>query len=138
MKDIADLLGRVLIGFIFLYEALDSIFYFHSTKETLIAYGLEWRPGILLSIAIFLLLVGSTMVIIGYYSSVGAWLLLLYWLPFNFIVYSFWNDPEDMQRINGLYFMRGMAIVGGLLILIANGSGKYSVKRLIHVMRLPK
>ena len=138
MKDVADLLGRLFIGLIFFYEVIDSILFFENTKETMIAYGITWRPGFLLAITIVILLVGSILVIIGYNANFGAWLLLLYWLPFTFIVYSFWNDPEVIKRLNALYFMRNMAIVGGLLLLISNGSGRYSVKRLIHRLRLPK
>ena len=92
----------------------------------------------LFSNSISFLILGAIMVLIGYYANVGAILLLTYWLPFTLIVYSFWNDPQPLQRLNALYFMRNLAVCGGLLLLIANGAGKYSVKRLIHVMRLPK
>jgi len=138
MKDIADLIGRVLIGFIFLYEVLDSVVYFDKTKQTMIEYGLSWKPDILLVGAILLLSIGSFSVLIGYQARIGATLLLIYWLVFTVVVYSFWNDPEDIKQLHAIYFMRNLAICGGLFILIANGAGKYSVNRLIHVMRLPK
>lgn len=139
MKDVIDLLGRIFLSFIFLYEAADSIFYFKHTKETMISYGVTWNTEVLLVGAIFVLLLGSFLVLIGYYAHVGSFLLLCYWLPFSLIVYSFWNDPEDLRRMNALFLMRNLAVCGGLLILMANGAtGKYSVKRLIHVMRLPK
>ena len=101
-------------------------------------YGVSYYPNILLGTIIFLLFLGSILVLIGYYARVGAFLLLVYWLTFTVIVYSFWNDPPLVQRLNALYFMRNIALSGGLLLLIANGAGNYSVKRLIHVMRLPK
>jgi len=138
MKDVADLIGRFFIGFIFLYEAIDSILYFQNTKQTMIDYGIVWRPAMLLVLVIIALLIGSILVLIGYKAKTGATLLMLYWLPFTFIVYSWWNDPVELQRLNALYFMRNMAIVGGLLLLMANGTGRFSVKRLIHRMRLPK
>lgn len=138
MKDFADLFARIFIAFIFLFEAVDSIFYFSETQETLTSYGITWRQDLLLGAVIFTLIVGALLVLIGYYSKLGAFLLLLYWLPFTFIVYSFWNDPEDIKRLHGLYFMRNMGVCSALLLLMANGAGKYSVKRLVHVMRLPK
>lgn len=138
MKDIADLLGRIFIAFIFIYEAFDSLLFFENTKSTMHDYGITWYPNFLLSIVIFSLFVGGILVLIGYYANFGAILLLLYYLPMTCIVYSFWNDAVEYQRINSLHFMRNLALCGGLLILIANGSGRYSVKRLIHVMRLPK
>lgn len=138
MKGIADLLGRIFIGIIFFYEVLDTIFFYEHTKETMTAYGITWQQETLLISALVLMGLGAALVFIGYFARVGAVFLLLYWLPYTFIVYSFWNDPPDTQRLNALLFMRNLAIAGGLLLLLANGSGKYSVRRLIHVMRLPQ
>lgn len=138
MKDIADLVARVLISFIFIYEVLDTIAHFEGTKETMKAYGISWQPDILLILTLLILVIGSALVLIGYYANIGAMLLLVYWLVFTFVVYSFWNDPQELKQLHALYFMRNMAIAGGLLLLVANSTGKYSVKRLIHVMRLPK
>jgi len=138
MKDIADLLGRIFIAFLFIYEALDAIVFFDKTKSTMSAYGLMWNQDFLLSTIIFVLLFGAILVLIGYYASFGAILLTLYWLPFTLIVYSFWDDPQEYQRLHALYFMRNLAMIGGLLLLMANGAGKYSIKRLIYIMKLPQ
>jgi len=138
MKGIADLLGRIFIGLIFFYEVLDTMFFYESAKETMTSYGITWGQDTLLIAALILLGLGALLVFIGYFARVGAVFLLLYLIPYTFIVYSFWDDPLDMQRINALQFMRNLAVAGGLLLLLANGSGKYSVRRLIHVMRLPQ
>lgn len=138
MKDVSDILGRIFISIMFYYEVLDTLIFYENTKETMTSYGVTWCQDILLISIIVILLIGSTMVAIGYSSRFGAVLLLLYIVPFTFIVYSFWNDPQELQQLNMLYFMRNLAIMGGLLLLLAHGSGRYSVKRLIHVMRLPK
>jgi len=137
MKDIADLLGRFMIAFIFFYEVYDILGFFKHNKQTMTDYGITWHQDLLLGGVVLLLLVGSILVLIGYLTTFGSILILLYWLPFTFIVYSWWNDPEDIKRLHSLYFMRNMAIAGGLLLLIAHGSGKYSIKRMLHVMRLP-
>ncbi len=136
MKDALDLLGRILIAFIFLFEAYDSIYYFGQTKETMSSYGLSWNQDFLMYGSIFLLLIGGTLVLIGYRSSFGAILLLFYWVPITFIVYSFWNDPEEIRRVQSLSFMKNIAIMGGLLIIIVNGSGKYSIKRLFATTKV--
>lgn len=138
MKDIAELLARIWISFVFIYEALDALVFFHKTKATMTAYGILWQQDLVLKVTIFILLVGGILVLIGYFARVGATLLLLYWLPMTLIVYSFWDDPGDLRRLHTLYFMRNLALCGGLLLLIANGAGKYSIKRLIYIMKLPK
>lgn len=137
MKDIADFLGRMLIAIFFIYEGIDSLLFFENTTNTMATYGVTFFPNLLLGIGIFCLLVGGLMVLTGYYAHVGAVILLIYWLPFTFIVYSFWDDPIELQRINSLKLMINLALMGGLLLLVANGSKKYSIKRIIHVLRLP-
>lgn len=136
MKDIADLIGRICLSLIFLYEAYDSIKYFNTTKRTMTDYGLEWQQDFMLLGAISLLVLGGVCVLIGFKSSFGAILLLLYLIPVTFTLYSFWDDPMPIRRINSLHFMKNLAIMGGLLIISVNGSGKYSVKRLLSYTRI--
>lgn len=137
MKDILDLLGRALLSFIFLYEAYDSVFYFQATKEKMTAYGLTWQQDFVLVGAIILLLLGGTLLLIGYRTGFAMFILLCYWIPVTFIVHSFWNDPEPARRLQSIMFMKNLAIVGGMLMVWANGTGKYSIKRLFATTRVP-
>ena len=136
MKDIIDLMGRIMVSFIFLYEAYDSIFYFSETKAKMTTYGLTWQQDLQLCSAIFLLLFGGTLILIGYRSSFGATLLLLYWIPVTFIVHAWWNYPLDEQRLQAILFMKNIAITGGLLIILVNGSGRYSIKKLFATTKV--
>ena len=138
MKDIIDLFGRIMLSFIFIYEAIDSILYFNKTKEMMTAYGLTFQQDMLLFAAIFLLLIGGILVLLGYRTTFGASLILLYWIPVTFIIHSFWNDVEPTRRIEAISFMKNIAIAGGLLIVMVNDSGKYSIKTLMANTRVPK
>src|SRR4030095_10158456 len=95
MSHVFDLLGRLLMSAIFIFEAIDSILYAEQTKATMSQYGIVWRQDFLLYLSIIMLIVGALMVLTGYRIKFGVWLLLLYWLPVTCIVYSFWNDPPD-------------------------------------------
>ncbi|MBK7871841.1 MAG: DoxX family protein [Saprospiraceae bacterium] len=136
MKNIIDLIGRILLSFIFLYDAYDSIFYFKATKVKMTAYGLTWNQDFLLIAAIFLLILGGLFVLLGYRARFGAILLLLYWIPVTFIVHSYWNDPEPERRLQALLFSKNLAIIGGLLMVWANGTGKYSVRKILATTRV--
>ena len=136
MKDWIDLIGRVLISFIFLFDAYDSIAFFKDTKALMIEYGITWQTDLLLYASIFILIFGGTLVLIGYRSSFGATLLLLYWVPVTFVLYSWWNDPEMLRRMNSIQFMKNIAIAGGLLIILVNGSGRYSIRRLFATTKV--
>ena len=99
-------------------------------------YGIDSHQNLLLYASIFLLVVGGTLVLTGYRSSLGAFLLVLYWIPFTFIVHSYWNYPADEQRMQATLFMKNLAILGGLLIVLVNGSAKYSIKRLFATTKV--
>ncbi|MEM1218323.1 MAG: DoxX family protein [Bacteroidota bacterium] len=137
MKDVLDLLARVCLAFIFLYEAYDSIFYFQATKAKMEAYGLTWNSNFLLVAAIVILILGGTLLLIGYRTSFGVFLLMLYWIPLTLVIHSFWNDPEPEKRLQAILFMKNIAILGGLLMVYVNDSGRYSIKRLFATTKVP-
>ncbi len=138
MKEVIDLIGRIFLSLIFFFEAYDSMVFFKQTKETMTVYGITWNQDLLLYTTIVVLILGAILVLIGYYANLGAFLLLAYWIPVTFIVFSFWNDAPEIRRLQSIMFMKNIAIVGGLLLLVVNGAGKYSVRRLIYSLNLPK
>ena len=139
MKDIYDLIGRILISIIFYFEAYDKIFYMTPTKASMTEYGILWQQNLLIYGSGFCLILGATLIALGYRSGLGAVLIMLYWIPLTFILDKFWEIPmvdHEMRRNVSLHFMKNIAIVGGLLLLLVNGSGRYSVKRLLATTRL--
>ncbi len=136
MRDITDLLGRIFLSTIFIFEAIDSTLYFGKTQQIMTQHGLTWNQDMLLYGAIFLLYLGGILVLLGYRSTLGAILLLIYWVPVTFIVHDFWNSPKEDLRLDSILFMKNMAIIGGLLMLVGKGSGRYSMKRLMATTRV--
>jgi len=137
MRDITDLIGRIFLSAIFIYEAVDSILYFGKTKEVMTEYGLTWNQDFLLCGAIFLLGMGGLMVLFGYRTTLGCIMLLLYWVPVTLIVHDFWNSDTDLaMRYDSIFFMKDFAIVGGLLMLVGKGSGRYSIRSLFATTRV--
>ena len=131
MKQWIDLIARIFLSTIFFWEAYDSIAYFDSVKRTMTNYGITWNQE-------FVLILGASFVLLGYRSATGAILLLLYWVPVTFIVFSFWNDPVSERRLQSILFMKNIAIIGGLLMVVVNGTGRFSIKRMIAASRPPK
>ncbi|MBK6931818.1 MAG: DoxX family protein [Saprospirales bacterium] len=136
MRDLTDLIGRIFLSAIFIFEAVDSTLFFEKTKNTMTQYGLTWNQDMLLYCAIFLLITGGIMVLLGYRSTLGAILLLMYWGPVTFIVHDFWTYPASEVRLQSILFMKDIAIIGGLLMLVGKGSGRYSIKRLLATTRV--
>jgi putative oxidoreductase len=138
MKNITDLIARVLISAIFIYEAADSVMFFQETKAKMSAFNILWQQDILLVMSIVLLIIGGVLILLGYRMGFGGFLVLAYWVPVTFIAHSFWNYPVPEMRIEALIFVKNLAITGGVLLLMINASGRFSVKRLMPVTRIPK
>jgi putative oxidoreductase len=137
MRDVTDLIGRIFLSAIFIFEAIDSAFFFGKTKEAMTEHGLTWSQDTLLYTSIFLLSLGGLMVLFGYRSTLGALMLLLYWVPMTFIVHDFWTSGTNSElRQESILFMKNIAIAGGLLMLVGKGSGRYSIKRLLATTRV--
>jgi putative oxidoreductase len=136
MKDIIDLLGRLFIAALFLFLALDKSVDKTATLHLMDKYGFTWNPGFLYHAALFALGIGALLVAFGYRVGIGTILICIYWLPYTFAVYDFWNTNAAKAHYDQMLFMRNIAIVGGLFILSANGAGRYSIKRLLATTRV--
>lgn len=132
MKDVFDLAGRVLLSFIFFFEAYDYFAYARLNKEAMTIYGLTWNQDLFLYGAILLLLVGALTILLGYRMRLGAVLLLIYWVPLTFIVHDFWLEAfgSAAYRLQSILFMKNIAIMGGLLIAATHISGRYRLRRI--------
>jgi putative oxidoreductase len=131
-----DLIGRIFLSAIFIFEACDSIWYFEKTQQRMTFYGFSSNQDTILYCAIFLLVAGGLMVLFGYRSTLGSALLLCYWIPVTLVVHDFWNAPKDQLRLESILFMKDVAVIGGLLMLMGKGSGRYSIKRLLATTRV--
>lgn len=136
MKNVVDLLGRILLSFIFLYDAYDSIFYFKDTKAKLTTYGVTWKQDWLIVGAIIFIILGGLMLLFGYRARLGAILLLSYWIPMTFIAHAYWEYEEPTRRLQALLFTKNVAIAGALMLVWANGTGQFSVRRILATTRV--
>lgn len=132
MKDIFDLLGRVMLSFIFFFEAYDYFAYESLNKDAMTIYGLGWNQDFFLYGAIFLLFFGALTILLGYRMRLGAILLMIYWVPLTFVVHDFWTEESGTTefRLQSILFMKNVAIFGGLLITATHTSGRYRLRRI--------
>lgn len=138
MQDIFDLIGRILLSFIFFFEAYDYFAFEQLNRQAMTIYGFTWNQDFLLYGAIFLLLFGGLMVLLGYRMRLGAVLLLIYWVPLTFVVHDFWTEAAGTEayRLQSLFFMKNLAIMGGLMLAATHVSGRYRLRRLFATTRV--
>ena len=84
---------------------------------------------VLLAITIVIEIGAALMIIAGFKARLGATALFLWMLPVTFLFHNFWAMPADQQMIQQIMFMKNLGLMGGMLYIMAFGSGPVSVDK---------
>lgn len=123
-----QLAGRFLITAIFLISGYHKIIGFAGVSGMMAKMGMPF-PDLLVVGAIVFELGGGLMVLLGWYARWGALLLFIFTIPATLMFHNFWAmGPAEYQN-QLIHFQKNLAILGGLAILMAVGSGPYSLKK---------
>jgi len=123
--NLLDLLGRALLGLIFLLAGLNKMGGYEGTQQYMEAFGV---PGLLLPLVIILEVVGGLALILGIKARWAAALLAAFTVVAGFI---FHFDLGDQNETNHL--LKNLAISGGLLLVIVNGCRDWSLGRILNL-----
>ncbi len=119
MRDMALLVGRVLLALMFVMAGWSKIGGYAGTQGYMEAMGV---PGFMLPLVILLELGGGLAVVLGLFTRSIAVLLAGFTLMAAFIFH--YQPAEQMQM---LMFMKNVSVAGGFLALAAAGAGAFSV-----------
>ena len=117
--EILSLAGRLFIAVIFLASAFGKITNFEGTLQYMETHGMP-SAQLLCSAAIAVELLGSISLILGYRTRWGAAALAAFLVAATWVFHS---APD--QRIQ---LLKNLAILGGLLNLVATGPGAVSLE----------
>lgn len=125
-----SLLGRLMISAIFLMAAVaDLIPQFSDTADHMSELGIS-APRLMLVACIAVLVAGSLLVIFGFQTRIGAFLLLIFLAGVSCYYHDFWNQADPvLRRDQLLHFMKNLALAGTMVFLVANGGGAWSLDR---------
>ena len=123
INQFGPLVGRILLALIFLKSGIGKIGGFAGTAGYMASKGLP-MVEVLLAITIVIELAASAMIIAGFKARLGATALLLWMIPVTVIFHNFWAVPGEINM-----FMKNLAIMGGLLLIMAHGSGPMSIDK---------
>jgi uncharacterized membrane protein YphA (DoxX/SURF4 family) len=124
LKSFGILIGRILLVLIFLKSGIGKIEDFNGTAQYMASHGIAPYTNFFLIGAVFLELVGSATVILGYFARFGTVLLLLFLIPTTLIFHDVFTNPNQDIMIQ---FMKNVGIFGGLLVLFSVGPGRFSL-----------
>ena len=122
------LVGRVLLALIFIISGFGKINGFEGTVGYMQAHNMPMTQ-ILAVIAIIIELGGGIMIAVGWKARWGAAALFIFVLVASFVFHAFWAVPADQAQLQNIMFMKNLAIMGGMLYIIAYGSGPLSVDK---------
>lgn len=120
------LAGRALIALLFIPNGYEQLNAFAGTVGYIAAAGvpLPHAAGAL-SIAIHLGL--GTMLLVGFQARWSALGLALFTFVISFIFHNYWSAPAAEAMMQQINFFKNLAIVGGLLGIVAWGPGDWSL-----------
>ena len=120
---IAELIGRIFLSALFLFNGIAKIFYYEGTIEYMENFGV---PGLLVYPAIIIEILFPILLIIGYKTRLFAIVLASFTILLAVIFHT--DFSNQMQLIS---FLKNLAITGGFMIVIAYGSNKFSLDHLL-------
>ena len=112
------LAGRICLALIFLNAGVNHVLGFSGFVSQIAEKGLP-IPAVVGIGAIVALLAGALSLILGYKTQIGAILLIIFLVPTTLLFHPPVGD------LNG--FLKNLALIGGLLIVMGSGPGLISV-----------
>ncbi len=115
-----ELLGRIFLSFLFLFEGIKKLFFFQEeTQMYMEEYGI---PEILFFPSTLLEIILPIFIIIGFKTRLCASILVLFTISVTLIFHMDFNN--QMQLIT---FLKNISIAGGLLIIVASENRYFSI-----------
>ncbi len=126
MNNVLSLAARLLFVALFLPAGLFKLMGFEGITGYIASVGLP-LPQVGAVIAIVVEIVGSAALIVGFQTRMAAAVLAVFTLVATVIFHAFWSAAPEQVQVQQLMFFKNIAVVGGLLLLVANGAGAFSL-----------
>ncbi|MCI0401083.1 MAG: DoxX family protein [Gammaproteobacteria bacterium] len=126
MRQFGPLVGRVLLAGLFIIAGVEKLMGFDGTAAVMASKGLP-MVNLLLVATILIELGGGLLIALGWQARWGALAIFLFIIPVTLVFHAFWTfeGAEHTQQVHS--FLKNLAIMGGMLYIMAAGSGPYSL-----------
>lgn len=121
-------LARVCLALVFLVSGIHKAIWY---KKAVAEFQRDNIPAIWLVLpgTIGLHLITSTCLILGYQVREAALALAIFTVVATLKVHAYWRLPAEAQLGRSRIFTANLAIIGGLLMLVAVGGGNFALDR---------
>jgi putative oxidoreductase len=128
LKDLAVLVGRILLASLFVVSGVGKITGFAATAGYMASKGLP-ATDVLLVLTILVEVGGGLAIIVGWQTRWAALAALLFTALATVLFHNFWALPADQAVMQKFQFLKNLAIMGGLFVLMASGPGRFAFDR---------
>lgn len=122
----APFLGRLLISLIFILSGLSKAISFSAVSAVLAQKGIQGASAFLF-VAMLMELIGGLLILLGWYTRLGCWILMIFLLPTTLLFHNFWSVSITDQANQLAHFLKNLTIYGGLILLVCYGPGRWSI-----------
>jgi len=119
-------IARVFMSQIFIIAGVSKIMEFQHTVTLMSSMGVPLSEYLLI-LAIIFELGGGLLLLFGFYTQLGAVLLVLFVVLVTYYFHSFWEYAAAAKVNNIYHFTKNLSIVGGLFYVYACGAGRFSL-----------
>jgi len=124
----AIFLGRIFLALLFVVSGIGKITGYAGTAAVMASKGLP-LVDILLPLTIAVELGGGLLLALGWKARWAAAVLFLFLIPTTLIFHQFWGIDPKLVQMQKIHFLKNVAIMGGMLMVLAIGAGAWSVDR---------
>ncbi len=118
--DIVFLIGRILVGGYYLYNASNHLFLGTAGLTGYAASKNVPSPRLAVYVAGVLLLIGGLSFLLGYQPVIGTTALVLFFVPVTYKMHDFWNVKDPMAKMGEMVnFMKNAGLMGSSLMFLA-------------------
>lgn len=125
-QDTLNLAARILIVALFLPAGIGKLAGFDGTVGYIGSVGLP-LPTVGAALAVAVEIGASLALLAGFGTRIAAAVLAVFTLVASVFFHAYWATPADQAYVAELLFFKNIAVVGGLLMLVAYGAGRWSV-----------
>ena len=127
-ESLATFAGRIFLALIFVVSGIGKITGYAGTAAYMTSRGLP-LVDVLLPLTILIELGGGLLLALGWKARWAAAALLLFLIPTTLIFHQFWGIDPKLAQMQKIHFLKNVAIMGGMLMVLAIGAGAWSVDR---------